>query len=87
MSSTPTVTMNVMMAIHCKKTVSVDLRRPLKEYIRKYFSDRDMKDSEDDLQVNRLTYLSLTTQVTSSTPQTSTCTELYEVNKRALLAR
>ena len=59
MSSVPTVTMNVMMAIHCKKTVSVDLRRPLKEYIRKYFSDRDMKDSEDDLQVSNCTTLSL----------------------------
>lgn len=51
MALASTVTMNVMMAIHCKKTVSVDLRRPLKEYIRKHFSERDMKDSEDDLQV------------------------------------
>lgn len=45
------MSMNVMLAIHCKRTSSVDLHKPLKNYIRLNFSERDASEAEEDLQV------------------------------------
>lgn len=45
------VSMNVMLAIHCKRTSNVDLHKPLKSYIRQNFSERDANEAEEDLQV------------------------------------
>ncbi|GJP84309.1 hypothetical protein CLOP_g14369 [Closterium sp. NIES-67] len=45
------VTMNVMLAVHCKRAVPLDLHRPLKAYIRSHYSDRHATDADDDLQL------------------------------------
>ncbi|CAI5958608.1 unnamed protein product [Closterium sp. NIES-65] len=45
------VTMNVMLAVHCKRAVPLDLHRPLKAYIRSQYSDRHATDADDDLQL------------------------------------
>ena len=48
--ATPSVSINVMLAIQEKKTNSVDLLKPLRNYISEHYSDRDAADNEDDLQ-------------------------------------
>ncbi|CAM6101276.1 unnamed protein product [Calypogeia fissa] len=45
-----TVTINVMLAIHAKKTVSVDMVKPLRQYIVHHYSEREAHDMEEDLQ-------------------------------------
>lgn len=40
---------NVMLAVHEKKTVAVDLYRPLRQYISSNFSEREAQMAEDDL--------------------------------------
>ncbi|BBN05739.1 programmed cell death 6-interacting protein [Marchantia polymorpha subsp. ruderalis] len=45
-----TVTINVMLAIHAKKTTSVDMYKPLRQYIVHHYSERYAQDMEDDLQ-------------------------------------
>eukprot|EP00249_Psilotum_nudum_P017974 c26581_g1_i1 orf=67-2718(+) len=46
----PSVIINVMLAVHEKKTVSVDLYKPLRQYIAFHFSERQAQDVEEDLQ-------------------------------------
>ncbi|KAI3730629.1 hypothetical protein L1987_61801 [Smallanthus sonchifolius] len=41
---------NIMLAIHEKKTVSIDLYRPLRNYIAFNYSEREAQNLEDDLQ-------------------------------------
>ncbi|KAG2490070.1 hypothetical protein HYH03_011535 [Edaphochlamys debaryana] len=41
---------SVMLAIHCKKTETVDLKSPLLAYIRATYSDREADDAADDLE-------------------------------------
>ncbi|KAI3817244.1 hypothetical protein L1987_11033 [Smallanthus sonchifolius] len=41
---------NIMLAIHEKKTVSIDLYRPLRNYIAFTYSEREAQNLEDDLQ-------------------------------------
>ncbi|XP_078445696.1 endosomal targeting BRO1-like domain-containing protein [Wolffia australiana] len=41
---------NVMLAIHEKKTTSVDLYRPLRHYIACHYSEREAQNQEDDLE-------------------------------------
>ena len=48
-SSTSTAT-NIMLAIHEKKTTSLDLYRPLRNYISMFYSEREAQNLEDDLQ-------------------------------------
>ncbi|KAL3693041.1 hypothetical protein R1sor_006692 [Riccia sorocarpa] len=50
MAAASTVTVNVMLAIHAKKTLSVDMYKPLRQYIVLHYSERDAQDMEDDLQ-------------------------------------
>ncbi|KAJ7189305.1 hypothetical protein O6H91_Y533500 [Diphasiastrum complanatum] len=45
-----TATINVMLAIHGKKTTSIDLYKPLRQYIAQHYSEREAKDAEEDLQ-------------------------------------
>ncbi|GBG75643.1 hypothetical protein CBR_g20272 [Chara braunii] len=40
---------NVMLAIHAKKTLPVDLYKPLKQYVVQHFSEREAQDADDDL--------------------------------------
>lgn len=40
---------SVMLAIHCKKTDTVDLKSPVLSYIRHTYSDREAEDAEDDI--------------------------------------
>lgn len=47
----PSVTINVMLAVHEKKTNSVDLYRPLRQYIVQHYSEREAVDNEEDLQI------------------------------------
>lgn len=47
--ASPSVTVNVMLAVHEKKTNSVDLYKPLRQYILHHYSERDVVDNEDDL--------------------------------------
>ncbi|RZC58114.1 hypothetical protein C5167_005416 [Papaver somniferum] len=42
---------NVMLTIHEKKTVSVELYRPLRNYICTHYSEREAQNLEDDLQI------------------------------------
>ncbi|XP_047330038.1 vacuolar-sorting protein BRO1-like [Impatiens glandulifera] len=49
-SSSSTTTVNIMLAIYEKKTVQLDLYRPLRNYIVFNYSDRDAQNVEDDLQ-------------------------------------
>ncbi|EHA8588200.1 Vacuolar-sorting protein BRO1 [Cocos nucifera] len=44
---------NVMLAVHEKKTAAVDLYRPLRQYIATTFSEREAQANEDDLQAVR----------------------------------
>lgn len=46
----PTMAVNMMLAIHEKKTVSIDLYRPLRQYIVIHYSEREAQNMEDDLQ-------------------------------------
>ncbi|WP_457833296.1 hypothetical protein, partial [Staphylococcus aureus] len=46
----PSSTTNVMLSISEKKTVSVDLYRPLRNYIIYNYSEREAQNIEDDLQ-------------------------------------
>eukprot|EP01018_Ginkgo_biloba_P023116 Gb_12639 [translate_table: standard] len=46
----PTVTVNVMLAIHEKKTLSIDLYKPLRQYIVIHYSEREAQDMEEDFQ-------------------------------------
>ncbi len=39
----------VMLAIHCKRTDTVELKNPILSYIRETYSDRDADDSIDDM--------------------------------------
>ncbi len=39
-----------MLAIHCKKTETVDIKTPLLTYIRATYSDREADDAADDLE-------------------------------------
>lgn len=41
---------SVMLAIHCKKTDSTDLKTPLLAYIRATYSDREADEAADDLE-------------------------------------
>eukprot|EP00198_Chlamydomonas_reinhardtii_P012800 XP_001702137.1 programmed cell death protein 6-interacting protein [Chlamydomonas reinhardtii] len=41
---------SVMLAIHCKKTETVDIKTPLLTYIRATYSDREADDAADDLE-------------------------------------
>ncbi|XP_010918463.1 vacuolar-sorting protein BRO1 [Elaeis guineensis] len=50
--ASPTV-VNVMLAVHEKKTAAVDLYRPLRQYIATTFSEREAQANEDDLQAVR----------------------------------
>lgn len=47
------VAVNVMLAIHEKKTAAVDLYRPLRNYIAAHYSEREAQNLEDDLQAVR----------------------------------
>ncbi|KAL5726652.1 bck1-like resistance to osmotic shock [Ranunculus cassubicifolius] len=49
MASTSPSSPNVMLAIHEKKTISVDLYRPLRNYITSHYSEREAQNLEDDL--------------------------------------
>ena len=40
-----------MLAIHCKKTDTVDLKSPLISYIRATYSDHEADEAADDLQL------------------------------------
>eukprot|EP00271_Cylindrocystis_brebissonii_P000903 TRINITY_DN1108_c0_g1_i1.p1 TRINITY_DN1108_c0_g1~~TRINITY_DN1108_c0_g1_i1.p1 ORF type:complete len:893 (-),score=209.49 TRINITY_DN1108_c0_g1_i1:548-3226(-) len=44
------VSINVMLAIHAKKTLSTDMYRPLRQYIVSHYSEQEAKDNEEDLQ-------------------------------------
>ncbi|XP_031494344.1 vacuolar-sorting protein BRO1 [Nymphaea colorata] len=46
----PTASTNIMLAIHEKRTSSVDLYRPIKQYISYHYSERQAQDMEEDLQ-------------------------------------
>ncbi|XP_042409044.1 vacuolar-sorting protein BRO1-like [Zingiber officinale] len=50
---------NVLLAVNEKKTIAVDLYRPLRNYIASTFSERDAQDAEDDLQTVRKLRLDL----------------------------
>ncbi|XP_024535562.1 vacuolar-sorting protein BRO1 isoform X2 [Selaginella moellendorffii] len=41
---------NVMLAIHAKKTTPVDLHKPLRLYISQHYSEREAREADDDLQ-------------------------------------
>ncbi|KAJ7552040.1 hypothetical protein O6H91_06G039700 [Diphasiastrum complanatum] len=45
-----TATINVMLAIHGKKTTPIDLYKPLRHYIAQHYSEREAQDAEEDLQ-------------------------------------
>ncbi|XP_072956759.1 vacuolar-sorting protein BRO1 [Typha angustifolia] len=47
--SSPATSVNVMLAVHEKKTNPVDLYRPLRLYISSTFSERDAQNADDDL--------------------------------------
>ncbi|CAN6481778.1 unnamed protein product [Victoria cruziana] len=49
----PTASMNIMLAIHEKRTSSVDLYRPIRQYISYHYSERQAQDMEEDLQTLR----------------------------------
>ncbi|CAA6673326.1 unnamed protein product [Spirodela intermedia] len=44
---------NVMLAIHEKKTAAIELYRPLRNYIASHYSERDAQNLEDDLEAVR----------------------------------
>jgi programmed cell death 6-interacting protein len=46
---TSLVAMNIMLAVHEKKTTPLDLYRPLRHYISATFSERDAQNCDDDL--------------------------------------
>ncbi|KDP34986.1 hypothetical protein JCGZ_09274 [Jatropha curcas] len=48
--SSAAATTNIMLAIYEKKTTSVDLYRPLRNYIAMFYSEREAQNLEDDLQ-------------------------------------
>ncbi|KAF8390062.1 hypothetical protein HHK36_024583 [Tetracentron sinense] len=48
--ATSSTTTNVMLAIHEKKTVSVEIYRPLRQFIAFHYSEREAQNLEDDLQ-------------------------------------
>lgn len=48
--ATPSITTNVMLAVHEKKTNPVDLYRPLRQYLVNHYSEREAVDNEEDLQ-------------------------------------
>ncbi|KAI5065951.1 hypothetical protein GOP47_0018575 [Adiantum capillus-veneris] len=47
--ATPSVSTNVMLAVHEKKTNSVDLYKPLRQYLAQHYSEAEAVDNEDDL--------------------------------------
>ncbi|KAF9600782.1 hypothetical protein IFM89_012521, partial [Coptis chinensis] len=47
--SSSTTTTNIMLSIHEKKTISLDLYRPLRNYITSHYSEREAQNLEDDL--------------------------------------
>eukprot|EP00250_Pteridium_aquilinum_P010073 c19135_g1_i1 orf=271-2889(+) len=47
--ATPSVITNVMLAVHEKKTNSVDLYKPLRQFLAYHFSEREAVDNEEDL--------------------------------------
>ncbi|KAF5751868.1 ALG-2 interacting protein X [Tripterygium wilfordii] len=49
-SSSSTATTNIMLAIYEKKTTTIDLYRPLRNYITFTYSEREAQNLEDDLQ-------------------------------------
>lgn len=40
---------SILLACHCKKTDSVDLKAPLHSYIKNTYSDREAQEADDDL--------------------------------------
>ncbi|VFQ78155.1 unnamed protein product [Cuscuta campestris] len=52
-SSAASTTANVMLAVHEKKTVSMDLYRPLRNYIAVNYSEREAQNLEEDLETLR----------------------------------
>lgn len=50
MASSPSAKINVMLAVPEKKTTSVDLCKPLRQYLVHHFSEREALDNEEDLQ-------------------------------------
>ncbi|PIA33499.1 hypothetical protein AQUCO_04100140v1 [Aquilegia coerulea] len=56
-STTPTI--NVMLAIHEKKTISVEIYRPLRNYITSHYSEREAQNLEDDLETVKQLRISL----------------------------
>ncbi|XP_010243760.1 PREDICTED: ALG-2 interacting protein X [Nelumbo nucifera] len=48
--ATSSVVMNVMLAIYEKKTVTVEIYRPLRQYISRTYSEREAQNLEDDLE-------------------------------------
>jgi len=53
MASNPSTAVNVMLAVHEKKTTSTDIYRPLRQYIALNYSERDAQLAEDDLDAVR----------------------------------
>ncbi|OVA14237.1 BRO1 domain [Macleaya cordata] len=49
-ASNPSAAISVMLAIHEKKTVSIEIYRPLRNYISSHYSEREAQNLEDDLQ-------------------------------------
>ncbi|KAJ6768742.1 PCD6 INTERACTING PROTEIN-RELATED [Salix koriyanagi] len=49
-SSSASTATNIMLAVYEKKTTSLDLYRPLRNYISMFFSEREAQNLEDDLQ-------------------------------------
>ena len=50
-----TGTINVMLAIHAKRTTSVDMHKPLRQYIVQHYSEREAQDMEEDIDsVNKM---------------------------------
>lgn len=47
--ATPSVSINVMLAVQEKKTLGIDLFKPLRQYIVEHYSERDAVDNEEDL--------------------------------------
>lgn len=46
---------NVMLAIHAKRTVAVDMQKPLRNYIVQHYSEREAQDMEEDIEdVNKM---------------------------------
>eukprot|EP00250_Pteridium_aquilinum_P008898 c18291_g1_i1 orf=497-3190(+) len=47
----PSVSINVMLAVQEKKTNSIDLYRPLRQYLAEHYSERHAVDNEEDLEM------------------------------------